>query len=207
MAKKISLIGFVKSKYKSVKYQKEKEVLSCDNFIKFYYGPSADKPIVGKISKIFPKGVEVYTDYGWMNVIWDRIERVFKEKTSGKLKETRILAVNGTSPIPLIDAAIDRILLQIKNNNIDVNVSDKRINKSTQYSRIVKIKSKSNMITIELPNKDALEAVVKGLKRKAAIKLNKNGKIPSAIIKKIVNAADEMQKPIKKGTPLNISML
>jgi len=206
MAKKHSLIGFIKTKYKSVKF-KNKSDIDIDTFIKFYYGPSADKPIIGKIQKIHPKGVEVYTDYGYFFPSWERIERVFKEKTSGKLKETRIFAVNGTSPIPLIDAAIDRILLQIKSNNINVTVSDKRINKSTQYSRIVKIKSKSNMITIELPNKDALEAVVKGLKRKVAIKLNKNGKISSAIIKKIVTAAEEIQKPIKKGTPLNISML
>jgi len=207
MAKKISLIGFVKAKHKSVKFNANKEQLRPEDFIKFYYGVSADKPIIGKVTKVLSKGVEVYTDYGWMNVLWERIDRVFKVKTSGKLKETKLLSVDGSSPLPLIDAAIDRIIVQVKNENIPIKLKDKRLNKTTSYSRHLELKGKSGVITIEVQTKDDSEALIKGLKRKAVIKLNNKGKISSSIIKKVVEGAKKLIKPAKKGSPLNITSL
>jgi hypothetical protein len=124
---------------------------------------------------------------------WDRIDRVFKVKTSGKLRETRILSADFNSPIPLIDAAIDRIITQIKDNKTNVDISDKRINKKNFYSRLTEIKYKSKVITIEIPDKDAPEALVTGLKKKLSIKLNKSGKISSSIIKKIVEGAKSLK--------------
>ena len=210
MSKKFSLIGFEKSKYKSIKYTNQ--TLDIGTFIKFYYGSNPDpkklKPVIGKVSKIYPKGVELNTDYGIYHAEWSRIERLFQAKTSGKLKETKLFAVDGLSPLPLIDSAINRILTQIKSNHVNVDISDKKINSTTIYKRAVKIKAPGKKaISITIKSKDDTEAIIKGLKRNAVIKLNGKGKISSAIIKKVVNASESLAKPIKKGKALNIAEL
>jgi len=198
MAKKHSLIGFVKTKYKSIKFNKKQDI-GVNEFIKFYYGPRADKPIIGKVQKIYPKGVEVYTDYGWFFPSWDVIDRVFKPKITGRIKESKINAVNGTSPLPLIDAAINRIIETLKQKKIDVKIKDKRINKASEYSRTVDFTHKGKKISIVIDNKNSQTARVVGAPRKTEIKLNKSHKISTSIINKIVKYIEELSKSKKRG--------
>lgn len=198
--KKHSLIGFVKTKYKSIKFDKSKTTIDVGDFIKFYYGPwEADpknlKPINGKVSKIYDKGVEITTDYGYMHAEWPRISRIYKLKTSGKLKPIRIPAVNGTSPLPLIDAAMTRISQIIKENCSlkSLTINDTIKNKPSTYSRKLDFEKDGNRISIIIKTKDDTEAVVTGLKRKTSLKLNKQGKVSTSTIKKIIS---EIQKSI-----------
>ena len=184
MAKKFSLIGFVKTKYKSVKYTGQ--TLNIGNYIKFYYGsdPKRYKPIVGKVSNILDKGVEVTTDYGYMHPLWERIERIYVPKTTGRLKENRLPATTSESPLPIIDAAIDRILLKVKECIPQIEISDKKINGTTRYRRLVII---DKSIKIEISDKNAIEATVQNCGKIKKIKVNKNKTITSTTIKKIVD--------------------
>lgn len=192
--KKHSLIGLVKNKYKSVKFDKDQTPIILGDFIKFYYGPWEAKeenlkPMDGKVTKLYEKGVEIITDCGWVHAEWCRISRIYKVKTSGKLKQEKIFAVDGNSPIPLIDAAMTRIY-QIINEQAslkDLSISDKIKNKPSMYSRKLDFSKDGNCISISVKTKDDMEAVVSGLKRKTTIKPNKNGKISSSTLKKIIS--------------------
>jgi len=202
MAKKHSLIGFTKTKYKSVKFE-SREQLKEKDFIKFYYGPFEAnpknlKPIVGKITKLLDKGVEIYTDYGWMHSEWNRIDRVFKIKTTGRLKHSKIPSVSGLSPIPLLDAALDRLKQIIQEEYNEIQITDVKKNTVSTFSRKLSFKKDGNVISLNIPNKNATEVDVKGLKRKTSLKVAKN-KISQSTFKRILTAIQQLSETNTQG--------
>ncbi|MBW3020724.1 hypothetical protein KY334_05485 [Candidatus Woesearchaeota archaeon] len=75
---KQSFIGFEKRKYKSVKFNHKKQTLCIDDYIKFMYGANLDSPIIGRVTQLYDKGVEVCTAYGRMHAKCENISRVFE---------------------------------------------------------------------------------------------------------------------------------
>jgi hypothetical protein len=181
MAKKHSLIGFEKSKLKSIKFENKAQA-NVGKFIKFYYGPRGEKPLIGKIQKVCDKGLEVYTDYGWCFPMWDRVDRVFETKITGRIKETKITSVNGLSKLPIIDGVINRIIDILKQTDPFVKIKDIRSNKAKAFSRKVTIGN----VKLIIPDNTVDYATVIGCSIKK-IKLNKNNKFPTSKIKKLIN--------------------
>lgn len=85
LKEKANLIGFQRSRYKSVKFDKSKHkhLLAEGAFISFWYGVRKVNfsNMYGRvISSPEKRGVQVYTESGFHAVLWKRIKRVFVRK-------------------------------------------------------------------------------------------------------------------------------
>ena len=204
MAIKHSLIGFVKTKYKSVKFEKNENIkdIFVGTYLKFYYGCNEDpkklKPVIGKVTRIYNQGVEIYTDYGFMHSIWNRIERVFKIKTTGRMKESKIPSVNGTSSVPILDAILERIKQIIIDKKYDVDIVDKRKNTANQFSRTLNFKKNGTKISLIIKDKTSETVNVKGFPRKTTLKVT-NGKTSPTVIKKIIKTIENLDSTKTQG--------
>lgn len=176
---KHSLIGFDKKKYKSVKYNHNKHTLNVGDFIKFYYGPRADSPMIGKINKIYGKGVSIYTDCGIYHSLWENISRLFQLKTPKTIKESKVKCADTFSSIPILDAALNKLVIKCKNNLQQIKIKDNRVDLATRFCRTVKFSKGRTNVTFEIENKDSKRIVVTGTNIKKAYITPKNNKIQS----------------------------
>jgi hypothetical protein len=184
-------IGFVKKLYKSTKYNNTDhfDSLVQGAFIKFWYGgydfPKV-KQMTGKITKNMENGVECWTECGYFNVAFCRINRIFLPKTSTKLKETRVKSADGTSLVPLLDGAINKIKTKFINETA-IKVDDKRIDLTTRFNRITKFQVGKEYVQLEIIDNKSKYIQISGSEiRNSKAKVNDKGKINTfSIINKI----------------------
>lgn len=196
---KQTLNGFSKKYYKTIKFTDVSQ-LKEEMFINFYYGPYDPydkkskqyfKPLIGKIKTILDNGVTVYVNSkaasGWFNPSFDRINKIFVKKTSGRLLEEKIKCAEGACVTGILDATISRIIDMVKEIIPKYNIEDEKKNTIYQYSRETKfipINKKHKQIVLYIPDTNTNAITVLGFSRKTSLKV-KNNKISMGHIKKI----------------------
>ena len=179
-----------KRQFKQVKFNHDdhSEYIEKRRVVKFYYGVENFSRMIGRITRIYDKGVECLTDYGIYHATWDRIYRIYIPKTTGKVKESNVKACSGLSPVSIFDGVLNRIVNKCKEDYPSIKVNDKRIDLSTRFNRELKfsIGRKSVIFSIENQDSNKIDILGSALNRKSSVKLNNKGKVSVAALYKKV---------------------
>jgi len=171
-----------KVNFKGVKfYPDQKAEVKEGTVVKFYYGVTNLSPMIGKVRRVFDKGVEVYNE-GFYMAPWDRITKIWVPKKVFKYSPTRLNVEKHHDMLPYVDGILDSI--KAKFEHAGLTIEDKRIDLSTRFNRNLKIKGKNQKyVMISIDNKsEKLEIDENGKKYKYKLNFKYMSRITALIV-------------------------